>query len=187
MEETKPADASDNGLRQEGKKEKGKKRESARRPGAKPGVSDSKRPEAEETAAYWRDLYLRLAAEVDNFKKRTIRETGQNVLFANAELMKTILPVIDDLERSLKYSGETTTDEFRTGVGLIHKKLLSALMGAGLEAMDAVGKPFDVDEHDALLQMEKEGVDPGVVLEEHEKGYRLHGKVIRHAKVVVSK
>ena len=187
MAVSKSTEKPDSDLRHEGKKGKGKKRETGLHPETAADGVDLKRPEPKESAAHWKDLYLRLAAEADNVKKRLIRETAQSVLFANAELIKTILPVIDDLERSLKYSNDTSPDEFRTGVELIHKKILSILSGAGLEALDAVGKPFDVDEHDALLQVEKEGVGPGVVLEEHEKGYRFHGKVIRHAKVVVSK
>jgi molecular chaperone GrpE len=143
--------------------------------------------EAEKEAAKWKDQCFRLAAELDNIKKRTEKEINQSTIFANAELIKKILPVIDDFERSLKFSENEIVSDFHTGVELIYKKLLTALMNSGLETIKSLCEPFDVDQHDALLQIEKEGVEPGLVIEEHEKGYRFRGKVLRHSKVIVSK
>jgi molecular chaperone GrpE len=77
--------------------------------------------------------------------------------------------------------------DLRKGIELISNKLMTVLSGYGLKPMESVGKPFDVDQHDALLQMDKEGVEPGTVIEEHECGYLLNEKVLRHAKVIVSK
>ncbi len=135
-----------------------------------------------------KDRLLRTAAELDNFRKRTEREISRIVQNANERLIKDILPVIDDLERSLKLSQKGKNEkEFRSGVELIYQKLMSVLRSYGLEPMESENKEFDVQQHEALLQMEKEGTPPDMVVEEHGKGYLLNGKVLRHAKVVVSK
>ena len=142
---------------------------------------------SEQEVQALKDRLLRTAAELDNYKKRTEREISQILQHANEGLIHEILPVIDDLERSLKTMDDADGTVFADGVVMIYQKLLSTLMGRGLEQMESVGQPFDVDSHDALLQIEKEGEPSGIVLEEHEKGYMLNGKVVRHAKVVVSK
>jgi len=136
-----------------------------------------------------RDTLLRSTADLSNFRKRTERDLQQRIQQANAGLIKEIVPVVDDFERSLKneLNEEAGTLRFREGVQLIYQKLLGILQKFGLEPMISLGRPFDVELHDALLQVEKEGVQPGQVVEEHEKGYLLFGKVVRHAKVIVSK
>jgi len=142
----------------------------------------------EEECIAVKDQLLRLAAEMDNYRKRSERERNEFVLNANAGLIRDILPIIDDFERSLKSSGKKESDpEFRKGIELIFQKMLDYLKKRGLEEMHAQGETFDVDLHDALLQQEKKGVKPGLVLEEHEKGYLFNGRVLRHAKVIVSK
>jgi len=144
--------------------------------------------EAEKEIEVLKDRLLRTAAELDNFRKRTEREISQIIQNANERLIKDILPVIDDLERSLKLSQKGKNEkEFLSGVELIYQKLMSVLRSYGLDPMESENKEFDVQQHEALLQMEKEGTPPGMVVEEHEKGYLLNGKVLRHAKVVVSK
>ena len=143
----------------------------------------------EEEARALKDRWLRTAAELDNFKKRTERENAQFLQTANENLIKDILPVIDDWERSLKTRNKEDKDvqAFYDGIDMIFRKLLSILGSRGLEPMKSVGQSFDVQHHEALFQLEKKGKPSGIVLEEHEKGYLLHGKVVRHAKVVVSK
>jgi len=131
------------------------------------------------------DRLLRTLAEMDNMKKRLEKERVQWQDMARADLLKVLLPIVDDLERSLK--SEHTGDEFRQGIEMICQKLAKTLSDIGVVTIDSVGKPFDVDMHDALLQIEKEGVAPGLVIEEHERGYLYNGRVIRHAKVLVSK
>lgn len=142
---------------------------------------------AKEDAGALKEQLLRTAAELDNFRKRTEREYSQLVDQANRNLILDILPAIDDLERSLKTGQKQGGREFREGIEMIQEKLLSILRNRGLEPLETVGNPFDVDQHDALLQVEKEGEAPNIVLEEIEKGYVLNGRVLRHAKVVVSK
>jgi molecular chaperone GrpE len=139
-----------------------------------------------EENAVLRERLLRTAAELDNVLKRTEREKINHTLSANAGLLKSILPVLDDLERSLKSFTEADLAGFRNGVELIQQKLVSILKTRGLTEMEAVGRPFNVDEHDALMQSKIDGVSPNIVVEEFEKGYLLNGQVLRHAKVMVS-
>lgn len=134
-----------------------------------------------------KDRLLRTAAELDNIKKRTEKEFGQIVQSANSRLILDLLPVVDDLERSLKSSGKDEAGTFRNGIELIHQKMLQIFKKNGVEPMESVGQDFDVDKHDALLQMESDHMEPGKIIEEHEKGYFLNGQVLRHAKVIVSK
>lgn len=133
------------------------------------------------------DRLLRTAAELDNYRKRTEREIARIIQNANEGLIKDLLPVIDDFDRSLKIENGEDERGLREGVEMIYQKLMSTLQGRGLEPMVSVDQPFDVDRHDALLQVEKEGTPSGMVLEEHEKGYLLNERVLRHAKVLVSK
>jgi molecular chaperone GrpE len=134
-----------------------------------------------------KERLLRIAAEFDNTKKRTEREIAQIILTANKRLILDLLPVVDDLERSLKISADQDPESFRQGVELIYQKLTGILKNQGVAPMESVGQPFDVDKHDALLQVEQPDAPSGIVVQEHEKGYCLHDAVLRHAKVVVSK
>ena len=143
--------------------------------------------EAEDQIQSLNDRLLRTAAELDNYRKRTEREIARIIQNANEGLIKDLLPVLDDFERSLKLDQNRDDKGFREGLELIYQKLLSTLQSRGLEPMVSVDQPFDVDRHDALLQVEKKGKPSGVVLEEHEKGYLLNSRVLRHAKVLVSK
>jgi len=141
---------------------------------------------AEENYKALEERYLRLAAEFDNFRKRWEKEKVQIIQRANGELIKSLLPVVDDLERALKAS-EGDGSEFREGIVLIYQKLMSIFKSQGLEVMETLGHPFDAQKHEAIFEMTKEGTSPGIVIEEYEKGYEWHGQVLRHAKVVVSK
>lgn len=142
---------------------------------------------AEENYKALEERYLRLAAEFDNFRKRWEKEKVQIIQRANGELIKSLLPVVDDLERALKVSHQGDGDEFRDGIVLIYQKLMTILKSQGLEVMETLGRPFDAEKHEAVMEMAKEGTPPGMVIEEYEKGYEWHGQVLRHAKVVVSK
>ncbi len=135
-----------------------------------------------------KDQVLRTAAELDNVRKRTEKEIGQILQNANECLIKDLLPIIDDLERSLKSAPEKSTDkDLFKGVEMIHQKLMAILKSNGVEPLESVGKEFDVDHHDALLQVEHKDIPSGIVVEEHGRGYAMNGKVIRHAKVLVNK
>ncbi len=143
--------------------------------------------EAEKQAAYYKDLLLRKAAEFENYKKRVENDSALIVRYANEDLITEILPILDDFERSLKLTKDQKDFEtFYKGVELIYQKLLKILEFQGVKPLETVGKEFNVEYHDAVLQIPKADVPPHTVIEEVEKGYTLHDKVIRHAKVIVS-
>jgi len=142
----------------------------------------------EREAFEYRDKLVRKAAEFENYKKRTSEEFVRLIETANEDLILTLLPVLDDIERFRKnYNPETRTDDLKKGIEMIFDKLNSILKNFGLEEIDSLNKEFDPDFHDALMMMEKEGVGSNIVVDQHEKGFKLKNKVIRHAKVVVSK
>jgi molecular chaperone GrpE len=136
---------------------------------------------------FYKDQLLRRVAEFENYKKRTEGEIENIIKFANEYLILDILPVIDDLERCLESGKEKNEkDSFYVGIGLIYSKLMKILDGKGLKQIDALNKPFDVNFHEAMLTMQKNGVEPNTVVQEILKGYTLNDKVIRHSKVAVS-
>jgi len=135
-----------------------------------------------------KDQLLRKVAEFENYKRRTEKEFINHLGSANEELILEILPVIDDFERSLQHFEETdSSDPHLEGIRLIYKKLVTTLEKKGLHPIDAVGQDFDPDEHQALLQVDSEEFESGQVVEEHQKGYKLNEKVIRHSQVLVAK
>ncbi|MBT8196801.1 MAG: nucleotide exchange factor GrpE [Bacteroidia bacterium] len=142
----------------------------------------------EEEATLAKDKHLRLVAEFENFKKRTLKERIDLINTAGAEVITEMLPVLDDLERALKTmeESESTDKENLQGVKLIYNKLKSKLENKGLKPMDSMGKEFDDEHMDAITQIPVEKKkQKNKVMDVVEKGYFLNGKVIRHAKVVV--
>jgi molecular chaperone GrpE len=143
--------------------------------------------ELEKQSAQLKDQLLRKAAEFDNYKRRTENDFASLTKFAAENIITQLVPVLDDFNRSLKSIKEKAeNDSLYKGIELIYAKFLKVLEAQGLKTMDVVGKEFNVDVHDALMQMPRADVPPHTVLEEVEKGYLLFDKVIRHAKVVVS-
>ncbi len=133
------------------------------------------------------DRLLRKVAEFDNYKRRTENEFSNLFKYAAENFIKKILPVVDDFERSLKHLAESQENSSVTdGIKLIYDKLLKILDDQGVKKIDAIGKPFDVHFHEALLQKKDEQQPPHVVLDELETGYLYQDKVIRHAKVIVN-
>lgn len=133
------------------------------------------------------DRYVRLMAEFDNFKRRTSRERIEFLQQAGKDIIVSLLPVLDDLERAIKAS-ETQSDKasIEEGVKLVHKKFAGILEGLGLKPIDAIGQPLDVDQHEAITKVPPPSPDmAGKIMAEVEKGYTLHGKVIRFTKAVV--
>jgi molecular chaperone GrpE len=134
-----------------------------------------------------KDKFLRKAAEFENFKRRTEQEGLSLRQYATESLILDLLPILDDFERSLRVSKERREfGAFYKGVELIYQKFLKSLEAKGLSPIDAAGKPFDVDLHDALMQIAREDIEPHTVVEEIERGYKLHDRVIRHSKVIVA-
>jgi molecular chaperone GrpE len=126
----------------------------------------------------------RVAADFDNYRKRTARDQEALVARAHERLVKELLPVLDDLERALDAAAEHEEAKLEEGVRLVHRELSHVLQKEGLIAVDTEGK-FDPHEHEALLTQPSE-TDEGAILEVIQKGYRLGDRVLRPARVVVS-
>ncbi len=148
--------------------------------------------ELEGTISQLKDQLLRKAAEFENYKKRVESDSANLIRFANEDLIMSMLPVLDDFERSLKASRETSPDDnagqqiIVRGIELIYNKFRKILDMQGVKSFEVVGKPFDPHLHDALMQILNPDVPPHTVLEEVEKGYMMNDRVLRHAKVIVS-
>lgn len=161
-----------------------KKRSSSKKPN-KNLIEIKKLKEEKE---HLQDQFLRKIAEFDNYKKRTGREFIERVQNANEKLITELLPVLDDMERALDHAEQSKeVNSLLEGTELIQKKMLGILEKQGLEPLPAEGEDFDPDQHDALMQIEKENVESGKIIEEHLRGYILNGKVIRHSQVIVAK
>ncbi len=141
-----------------------------------------------EAAAAESERYLRLAAEFDNYKKRTAREFEDILKRANARLLRDLIAIIDNFERALTADPDQNDNgAYRKGVDLIYNQLLDLLKKEGVTAIETVGKPFDPNLHEALMQMESDEHDDGIICREILKGYSIDGKVLRHARVAVSR
>jgi molecular chaperone GrpE len=141
----------------------------------------------EQQAAQLKDQLLRKAAEFDNYKRRTENDFLSFTKYASENVIVQLLPVLDDFHRSLKTGKAAAGDDsFYKGIEMIAAKFFKVLQAQGLTPIECVGREFSVDYHDALLQVPRSDVAPHTVIEEVEKGYRLHEKVIRHAKVIVA-
>jgi molecular chaperone GrpE len=156
-------------------------------------VSDTATP---ETAAVppdaeiesLKDQLRRRAAEFENLKRRTREEMEHIIQYANEALLRDLLPVLDDFDRSLAAArAHNDYEAFLSGVELIQAKLLRTLEARGLKAMPVAGTPFDLDLHHAILEVPTADSAPGTVLDEAVRGYTLHGRVIRHAQVTVAR
>ena len=132
------------------------------------------------------DKNIRLLAEFDNYKRRTLEERSKLFKYAGEELAKAILPILDDLHRTLESDGKGKARSILDGIELIVAKLDKTLEEQGIVPFDSVGHDFDADLHEALLSEESDKGD-NVILKEFERGYRYNDKILRHAKVVVSK
>ncbi|MFC7523000.1 nucleotide exchange factor GrpE [Parapedobacter sp. GCM10030251] len=133
------------------------------------------------------DKYLRLYAEFDNYKRRVSKERIELMQTAGKEIIANLLPVIDDFDRAIKaFETATELEPLKEGVSLVGQKLKNILTQQGLKEMESIGKPFDAELQEAITNVPAPSEDlKGKVIDEIEKGYFLHGKVLRHAKVVV--
>jgi molecular chaperone GrpE len=134
------------------------------------------------------DRLLRLAADFDNYKKRAAREKEDWAKFANEDLIRGVLPFIDNLERALNHAQKVTdSGVLIEGVRLTLQQLLQTLNKFGLSSFQSVGKPFDPAVHEAMLVVETDKQEPNQVVEEFQKGYLLNDRLLRAATVSVSK
>ena len=132
------------------------------------------------------DKNVRLLAEFDNYKRRTQEERTKLFKYAGEELAKAILPILDDLHRTLESDGKGKARSILEGIELIVAKLDKTLEDQGIVPFDSVGEVFDPEFHEALMS-EKSNKGDNVILKEFEKGYKYNDKILRHSKVVVSK
>ena len=142
---------------------------------------------AEAEAAEWRDKYLRLQAEFDNYRKRTLKEKMSLVESGGENVIKALLPVVDDVDRALAAMEKSDDVEaLRGGVRLISQKFNEVMRQQGVSEIETVGKEFDVDVHEAVARFPIDGKNSGEIIDVVQKGYKLGDKVIRYAKVVVA-
>ena len=143
-------------------------------------------PSLEEQIAVWREKYMRLQAEFDNFRKRTIKEKMELVERGSEGAWKAILPVLDDMERAVAASAKSDdVVALREGEALVMKKFESVLSGANITAIECVGKPFNEDEQEAVARFAAGEDNRGLVIDCVQRGYKLGEHVLRYAKVVV--
>jgi molecular chaperone GrpE len=153
---------------------------------AQPDNSGTETLANEEEQTDWQDRYLRLYAEFDNFRKRTMRERGDLIRNASKDVLEKLLPVLDDFQRAATASADATdVNGIREGQQLIHNKLKQILKAQGVEEIEVKsGDVFDVDLHEAITRIPSPELS-GKVVDVVEAGYKLNDAVIRYAKVVV--
>lgn len=135
----------------------------------------------------FKDKYLRTYAEYDNFRKRTVREKEDLLKFGNEKLLREVLAIKDDLERASEHQDTADLAALKEGLGLIGRDLNKILTHFKVEAVATVGQPFDPNIHEAIGEQESNEHPKGTVLEEFQKGYTYHGRLLRAAKVLVAK
>lgn len=142
---------------------------------------------AAKAEEHW-DRYVRAVAELDNYRKRVARERTELIQQANERLIRELLPVLDHFEAALATGGNANQLEaFKTGVAMIFNQLRQVLAAAGVQEIDAIGQPFDPALHEAVAHQETRDIPDGHVLQQTRKGYRLNGRLLRPASVVVAK
>lgn len=136
-----------------------------------------------------KDKYLRLFAEFDNFKKRNAKERLELFKTAGQDIIRELLPILDDFQRADKaFEQDNNAENYANGVKLIQEKLQKTLQNKGLKVIESVGKDFDVEQHEAIAEVPASSEEQkGKIIDEVESGYTLNDTIIRYAKVVVGK
>ncbi|MEG0162710.1 MAG: nucleotide exchange factor GrpE [Mucinivorans sp.] len=147
-------------------------------------IADKVAEKSQEPKEDWQDKYIRLSAEFDNYRKRTAKEKMELIQNGGADVLKLMLATADDFDRALQH---ITSETDREGVELVYSKFLAALQKHGVQAMDLAGKPYDVDLAEAIARMPAtDECAQGTVMDVAQKGYMIHDRVLRFAKVVVA-
>ena len=136
--------------------------------------------ELEET----KNTFQRTLAEYDNYRKRTTKEKADNYNAGRTDAVKAILPMLDTLEMAL--AAPCSDENYKKGIELTYTTAMNSLKNMGVEQIDALNQPFDPNFHNAVMQQETDGVEPGIVVNVFQKGYKMGDKIIREATVVVS-
>jgi molecular chaperone GrpE len=153
------------------------------------GQLDELKQRAAKADENW-DRLLRTTADFDNYKKRAVREKQDSIRFANENLLEKLVPVLDSFDMAMAAAQNSQADapqSLRTGISMVYQQLRNALTEAGLEEVDATGKPFDPNLHEAVSQQESAELPEGQVVQQLRKGYKLRERLLRPATVVVSK
>lgn len=137
--------------------------------------------------AVWKDKYMRLSAEFDNYRKRTLKEKMELVSYGSEDIIKALLPVMDDIDRAVDNMKITDDiDSVRTGIELITHKLYDLIRQKGVAEIEAIGSELDTDLHEAVAKVPvQDDAQKGKIIDVVQKGYKLKDKVVRHSKVVV--
>lgn len=148
---------------------------------------DKKDKQIEDLTAQLDDLRKRNLAEFENFRKRTEKEKSTMFDMGAKSVVEKLLPIIDNFERGFAgLSEEQMSDPFVSGMDMVYKQLVKALADMGVEPIEAVGKPFDSNLHNAVMHVEDENLGENTVAQEFQKGYLYHGSVVRHSMVQVA-
>jgi molecular chaperone GrpE len=143
---------------------------------------------AQEEAAEHYDRFLRVSADLENYKKRVFKEKADLIRYGNEELIKELLPVIDNLERALEHtSSEGVQEGIADGVAMTLQQFLGILQRFGVTPIVVEGEPFDPTKHEAVMEQPTGDYNPGHVVAELQKGYLLNDRLVRPAKVAVAK
>jgi molecular chaperone GrpE len=157
-------------------------------PAAEPGEAPEQQAEKPGEAQEYYERFLRCAAEMDNLKKRQEREKAELLQFANENLIKELLPVVDNLERALEHGRQLDAPPpLLEGLELVYQGFLKALTRFGVTPIDCVGQPFDPAFHNAVMQEETAEAPDSTILKELQKGYILQSRLLRPAMVAVAK
>jgi molecular chaperone GrpE len=156
-----------------------------------PGETEAlmvKLQEAEKRSAENYDKYVRAVAELDNYRKRAVREKADAIQYGNETLLRDILPLVDGMDRALEHACDSNDFEaFKKGLKLLQGQILGCLQKHGVETIDTAGKEFDPYVHEAMMQVESAEHEDSKVVDEFERGYLLNGRLLRPAKVSVCK
>ena len=147
---------------------------------------DRKVEELKEKIKELEDFKLRQMAEFQNFRTRSEKEKSQMFDLGSKNVIEKILPVVDNFERGLAAVKEDDNGAFIEGMSMVYKQLMTELENLGVKPIEAVGQEFNPDLHNAVMQVEKEGVESGTIVEELQKGYTYHDMVVRHSMVSVA-
>ena len=158
------------------------------KPADPPGEEDlrTRLEGAEKRAAENYDRYVRMVAEFENYKKRTAREKTEAIQYGNEALLRDILPLMDSIDRAMAHAcASDDFDAFRKGLEMLRQQLACCLDKYGVEQIEALGKDFDPNVHDAMMQVDSGEHEQNKVVGEFEKGYRLKGRLLRPTRVSV--
>jgi molecular chaperone GrpE len=149
------------------------------------GMPERIRKLTEENARLF-DQLLRKQAEFENFRKRTEREKAEFMRYANFEIVRSLLPVLDGFERALQMEAVDDVEGFKKGMELVYKQFSDGLQKAGLKPLVALGHKFDPNFHQAMVHEERDDLEDNVVIEEYQRGYLFQGRLLRAAMVKVA-